>query len=131
MQWRATATLGLNAAYTYTQTRDLGTGLELTRRPRSIVRLGADWRLQGATTLSLRARAQSDELVDTATHARSPAWATLDLALNHRVGRATTLFFGISNLTNRQRDFANTSDYGPIAGRYVYVGAKVAFGNAL
>jgi len=130
-QWRATATLGLNAAYTYTQTRDLGTGLELTRRPRSIVRLGADWRLQGATTLSLRARAQSDELVDTTTRARSPAWATLDLALNHRIGRATTLFFGISNLTNRQRNFANTSDYGPIAGRFVYVGAKVSFGNAL
>jgi len=131
VNWRATAALQLSAAYTYTQTRDLGTGLELTRRPQSIVRLGADWRLQGATTLSLRARAQSDELVDTTTRARSPAWATLDLALNHRVGRATTLFFGINNLTNRQRDFGNTSDYGPIAGRYVYVGAKVAFGNAL
>ena len=131
VNWRATAALNLSAAYTYTQTRDLGTGLELTRRPQNILRLGADWRLQSATTLSLRARAQSDELVDTTTRARSPAWATLDVALNHRVGRATTLFFGINNLTNRQRDFANTSDYGPIAGRYVYLGAKVSFGNAI
>ncbi|MFT3814682.1 MAG: TonB-dependent receptor [Acidovorax sp.] len=130
-QWRATATLTLNAAYTYTQTRDLATGLELTRRPRDIVRLGADWRVQPATTLALRLRRQSDELVDTTSRARSPAWTTLDLALNHKVGRATTLFFGVNNLTNRQRNFADANDFSPIAGRFIYVGAKVAFGNAL
>lgn len=131
VNWRATATLTLNAAYTYTQARDLTTGLELTRRPRDIMRLGADWRVQPATTLALRLRRQSDELVDTTSRARSPAWTTLDLAVNHQVGRATTLFFGINNLTNRQRDFANANDFSPIAGRFVYVGAKVAFGNAL
>lgn len=129
--WHATPTLDLNAAYTHTQTRDRSTGQELTRRPRDIVRLGADWRPHPAATLSLRARYQSAELVDTATGARSPAWTTLDLALNYRLDRATTLFLGINNLTNRQRDFANTSDYGPIAGRFVYLGAKFAFGNAL
>ena len=38
---------------------------------------------------------------------------------------------GINNLTNRQRNFGNPSDFGPVAGRFVYLGAKVAFGNAL
>ena len=53
------------------------------------------------------------------------------MALNHKVGRATTLFLGVNNISGRQRNFSNPSDYGPIAGRFVYLGAKVAFGNAL
>lgn len=53
----------------------------------------------------------------------------MDLALNYRLSDATTLFAGINNLTNRQRDFGNPSDFGPVAGRFVYLGAKVAFGN--
>ena len=131
VRWQATPTLGLNAAYTYTRTRDESTGLELTRRPRDIVRLGADWRVQTATTLSLRVRHQSTELADTTTRARAPAWSTVDLTLNYRLNPATTLFAGINNLTNRQRNFGNPSDFGPVAGRFVYLGAKVAFGNAL
>lgn len=131
VNWRASAALQFNAAYTYTRTRDLDTGQELTRRPRDIVRLGADWRALPGSTLSLRLRSQSNELTDTATGARSPAWTTLDLALNHKLGAATTLFAGVNNLTNRQRDFAAQGDYGPIAGRFIYIGAKVAFGNAL
>ena len=39
-----------------------------------------------------------------------------------------TVFAGINNAFNRQRDFASASDFGPIAGRFVYVGAKWAFG---
>ena len=62
---------------------------------------------------------------------RSPAWATLDLAVNYRLNRGTTLFAGINNLTNRQRDFTQANDYGPIAGRFIYLGAKFAFGNAI
>ncbi len=131
VNWRATATLGLNAAYTYTSTKDENTGLALTRRPRDIVRLGADWRIQPSTMLGVRLRHQGSELVDTTTRERSPGWTTLDLSLNHQIGRAVTLFFGINNVTNRQRDFSNASDFGPISGRYVYVGAKFAFGNAI
>ncbi|MFN4121556.1 TonB-dependent receptor plug domain-containing protein [Acidovorax sp.] len=130
VRWQATPALALNAAYTYTHTRDDTTGLELTRRPRDIVRLGADWRVHTATTLSLRLRHQSTELADTATRARAPAWSTVDVALNYRLNDAITLFAGVNNLTNRQRDFSNASDFGPIAGRFVYLGAKVAFGHA-
>lgn len=131
VRWQASAVLGLNASYTYTRTRDESTGLELTRRPRDIVRLGADWRVQPSTTLSLRVRHQSTELADTTGSARAPAWSTLDLALNYRLNPTTTLFAGVNNLTDRQRDFSNPSDFGPVAGRFIYLGAKVAFGNAL
>ena len=130
VKWRATPALDLQAAYTRTQTRDLNSGTELTRRPRDIVRLGLDWKPQAATTLSVRARYQSDELVDSAGGTRSPAWSTMDVTVNHKLGNDLTLFLGVNNLTNRQRNFASANDFGPIAGRFVYVGAKYAFGNA-
>lgn len=126
--WRARPGLDLRAGYTLTQTRNLDTGAELTRRPRQSVRLGADWQASEASTLSLRARYQSSELVDTATRGRSPAWTTLDVVFNHKLGRATTAFVGVNNLFNRQRSFSNANDFGPLAGRFVYAGIRHEFG---
>ena len=127
--WRAAPGLDLRAGTTWTQTRNLDTGTELTRRPRLSLRLGLDWQASAANALSLRARYQSSELVDTASGGRSPAWATLDLAFNHQLDRATTAFAGVNNLFNRQRNFGNPNDFGPLAGRFVYVGLRHAFGK--
>lgn len=127
LHWRASPTLAVQAAYTYTRTRDLATGTELTRRPRGMARLGLDWTATPATTFSVRARHQSDELVATDSDGRSPAWTTVDLALNHRLGRGFTAFAGINNVGNRQRDFADPNDFGPLAGRFVYVGLTYSF----
>ena len=128
LRWQATPALALQAGYTRTHTRDLDGGGELTRRPRDMARLGVDWKLQQGTTLTARARYQSDELADSASGQRSPAWSVLDLSLGHGLGGGWTVFAGINNAFNRQRDFASASDFGPIAGRFVYVGAKWAFG---
>ena len=128
LRWQATPALALQAGYTRTHTRDLDGGGELTRRPRDMARLGVDWKLQQGTTFTARARYQSDELADSASGQRSPAWSVLDLGLGHGLGGGWTVFAGINNAFNRQRDFASASDFGPIAGRFVYVGAKWAFG---
>lgn len=122
------ARVGLNAAYTFTHTRDLARAEELTRRPRHIARLGADWQLSAGTTLALRARFQSSELVDSASRARSPGWETLDFNLNHRLGRGLDVFVGMKNMFNRQRDFADANDFGPVSGRYTYLGLRYVFG---
>ncbi|MDT6962842.1 TonB-dependent receptor [Cupriavidus sp. SZY C1] len=124
LRWRASNTLNLTAAYTFTDTEDLNTGAELTRRPRHMGRLGADWRLFPSTELTTRARFQSSELTDAATGARSPGWGTLDLVLNQKIGKSVTAFVGVNNLFDRQRDFANASDFGPVAGRFIYLGAR-------
>ena len=127
--WHARPSLDLRAGYTYTQTRNLATGTELTRRPRQSVRLGLDWRASAASTLSLRARYQSSELVGSTGGGRSPAWSTLDVVFNHKLGRATTAFLGVSNLFNRQRAFSDPNDFGPLAGRFVYAGIRHEFGG--
>ena len=131
VRWQASSSVDLSAGYTFTSTRDLDTGLELTRRPRHMARLGLDWRALPETTLSLRGRFQSSELVDSSDDGRSPSWATVDLAVNHKVGGATTLFAGVSNLFDRQRDFADANDFGPLSGRFVYLGVRYDFKRSL
>lgn len=128
--WRARPGLDLRAGYTYTQARNLDTGSALTRRPRHSLRLGLDWQARPATSLSLRGRWQDRELVDTAQAGYSPAWATLDVTLNHKLGRATTAFVGVNNLFNRQRAFSDPNDFGPLSGRFVYAGIRHEFGGA-
>lgn len=127
VNWHATRTLALNAAYTLTKTRDLDTGSELTRRPRDMARVGLDWTPVADTTASVRARYQSDELVASGSNGRSPAWATVDLVLNQKFGRGFTAFAGINNVSGRQRNFANANDFGPLAGRFVYLGLAYSF----
>src|SRR5690606_5983557 len=110
------------------------TGRELTRRPRHQVSAGADWRLlefaSGAKlSLNLRGRFQSDELVSTEANGRSPDWFQLDSKLNLELTRQVRLFAGIDNLFDRQRDFTDPYDYSPIAGRYIYLGARYAWGK--
>ncbi|VCU68877.1 TonB dependent receptor [Pigmentiphaga humi] len=91
------------------------------------------------TQLTARVRMQSDELVSSddvaqsnggsSSGGRSPGWTTVDLMVNQKVGRQLTLFAGINNLLDRQRDFSNPTDFGPLRGRFVYVGARYAFGS--
>jgi len=139
LRWQATPALALNVGYTFTDAKNLDTGGELTRRPRHIGRVGADWRALPDTTVSVRTRIQSSELISSDDVAqsnggsggggRSPGWTTLDLMVNQKIGRQLTLFAGINNLFDRQRDFSNPTDFGPLRGRFVYVGARYAFGS--
>lgn len=128
VRWQATPSVSLQAAYTWTDTQDLATGSELTRRPRDMGRLGIDWTPADGTTLSARARQQGSELVSTASQSRSPAWSTVDVSVNHSFHNGVSAFAGVDNLFDRQRDFSNSNDYGPISGRLVYFGLSFAFG---
>ncbi len=127
LRWQALDTVGFNASYTYTHTEDMNTGQELTRRPAQMARLGIDWSLLEKTSLSLRGRYQGDELAISASNARSPAWTVLDASLNQKLPYGFSAFFGINNIFGTQRDFSDPADFGPIAGRYVYLGASWAW----
>lgn len=128
VQWPVTRALQLQAAWTFTHTEDLDTGVELTRRPRHQLRMGADWTWRAGTTLTTRVRGQSSERVDTSSTVRSPSWTTLDLKLNHTVSRGMTLFAGIDNVFGRQRHFADANDFSPATGRFIYLGARFVLG---
>ena len=128
-RWQPSAQWLVEGAYTYTDTRDLDTGQELTRRPRNMGVIGLNWNPSAATQVSLRGRYQGSELIDTATGARSPAWATLDVTLNQQLAPGVVAFAGINNLFDRQRNFDDPADFGPVAGRYFQIGLRVALGD--
>ena len=118
------------AAYTLTEARDLETQESLTRRPRHQLRLGLDGQLGlPGFSWALRARQQSSELVSSDSGARSPGYTAVDLKLNQDIGQQFRLYGGINNLTNQQRDFSDANDFGPVAGRFVYAGVRLLFGN--
>lgn len=128
LRWTVSPALSFDTAYTFTDTEDRTTGDALTRRPRQMARLGADWTLPSATTLSLRGRAQSSELVDSSSGARSPGWATVDLKINQALREGLEVFAGFDNLLDRQRDFDDSNDFSPVVGRFIYLGARYAVG---
>lgn len=128
ISWTATPEWSFNAGYTYTNAKDLNTGGELTRRPKHLVRLGADWRADSKTTLVTRIRFQSSELVSSESNARSPSWMLFDVALTHRLTRRVTTFLSVKNLLNEQRDGDNQNDFGPRSGRLLTLGLRLNFG---
>ena len=128
LQWRQRPGVDWRAGYTYTRTRDLDTRQELTRRPRHIARIGVDWQATERTMLSMRARWQSDEAVDSAGSMRSPAWSAVDLTLQHRLVHGLIGMVGVRNLFDQQREFGNPEDLSPKEGRLVFVGLRYRFG---
>lgn len=124
VKWWPTDALELTSAYTWTDAQDTGNDIDLTNRPTHIARLGANWTLPSRTTLTLRHRYQSSELIDSSNGARSPAWHRIDFMLNQDIARGLGVFFGINNLLDKQRDFADPQDFSPITGRFVYAGLR-------
>lgn len=117
-------------AYTWTDTENRDTGESLTRRPEHIALLSLDWTLPSETTsISLRGRYQSRELVNTEDRTWSSAWATVDLAINQDITPQLRVFAGIDNLFDKQRDFSDSTDFGPLSGRFGYLGVRYQWGR--
>lgn len=132
-QDRFSHTLSLNLSHTYTQANNKTTGQTLTNKPEHIARLGLDWQATDNWSLSARARYQSRELASSSQSndprdtdlAWSPAWATVDLKTSYQVSSYLRAFGGVDNLTNKQRDFSTGKDFGPIVGRFIYLGFEL------
>lgn len=123
-QWNITPYLALNGSYTYTEASDKTTGLDLTRRPKHIARLGSNYSVNDQLDVTLRARYQSQEYGDSANQYSSPNWFTLDSQLDYKISPYVSAFVGMDNIFNEQRDFTASFDYRPISGRYSYMGLR-------
>ncbi len=130
-KWYLTPYLALNGAYTYTEARDKTSNTLLTRRPKHIARLGADYALNDQLDLTLRGRYQSSEYGDSNNQQQSPAWVTFDSQVDYRINRYVSAFAGIDNILNEQRNFSSAVDYRPVAGRYTYMGLRFNWNSDL
>ncbi|PVY78123.1 outer membrane receptor for ferrienterochelin and colicins [Tamilnaduibacter salinus] len=129
MGWQFSGDWKLSAGYTYLETEDLDSGQRLTRRPRhhGTLSLTGGTPVPGLSWLA-RMRAQSSELVDQESGAESPGFTTADIKLNQSIGDHLTLFTGVDNLTDEQRNFNDNNDFGPVSGRFFYAGLTLSFG---
>lgn len=122
---RLLSRLGVVLSHTYTQAENTDNGQSLTRRPEHIARFGLDWQVSDSTEVHARWRYQSRELATSGADVWSPAWNTLDLKFNYQTTPQLSLFGGIDNITQRQRDFSTGTDFGPITGRFMYLGVRL------
>lgn len=123
-QWHISTYLAVSGAYTYTEAQDKTTNKWLTRRPKHIARIGADYSFNDQLDLTLRARYQSEEFGDSANLQKSPDWFSIDTQIDYQISPYISAFIGIDNILNQQRDFNASVDYRPIEGRYSYTGLR-------
>lgn len=128
--WQISEGWRLSAGYTWTRTEDQATGDDLNRRPRRQLQLSIDG-LTGIPHLSwaLRVRNQSSEYVDAGLGSRSPGFTSADLKLNYQLFPELRFYAGVDNLTDSQRDFSDSNDFRPVAGRFLYTGFSLALGG--
>lgn len=127
--WEIAEGWSLRAGYTWMQTEDRSTGLDLNGRPEHQASLALDGQT-GIPNLSwlVRVRGQSSEYIDASSDLKSPDYTTTDLKLNYRPADWLNLYGGVDNLTDVQRDFDNASeDFRPVGGRYIYLGLSMMF----
>ena len=124
VRWQLNPRWSLRTSATFAQTRDLDTGSELTRQPRRSGRLALDWAPDERITLTARARVQSSTLSGSDSGARSPGFGVADLRAQYAWRPGLVTYLAVDNLFGRQRDFANPSDFGPIAGRLIMIGLR-------
>ncbi|GGY80718.1 TonB-dependent receptor plug domain-containing protein [Marinobacter zhanjiangensis] len=127
--WEISEGWRMTAGYTWLQTEDRATGLDLNRRPQHQANLALDGQT-GVDGLSwlVRVRGQGSEYVDAALDMKTPGYTTADLKLNYLPSDWLTLYGGVDNITDVQRDFDNADeDFRPVGGRYVYLGFSMSF----
>lgn len=129
LTWHPAGAWRVSGALTLGKTRDLDKGGELTNRPRRTARLGVDWRPTSSTELTARVRHQSSELVSSASGERSKGWSTVDLGVGQKLGAGLEGFLRVENLLDKQRDFSDPNQFGPISGRLVMIGIKYGFSS--
>ena len=117
-------------ALTLGKTRDLETGREIAQRPKRVGRLALDWQALSRTRLSVRVRHQSSELSDVTNNLRSDPWTTVDLGIRQQLVPGLSAFLDVDNLFDRQRDFSQAHQLGPISGRLVMLGLRWGFAGS-
>lgn len=120
-QYRPGSRLRWQNGYTWLRAIDKTSGERLAQRPRHQFKSVLDARLAAGLQMTLVGRWQSDEY-NGSDAADSPAWGSLDVRLNQRLAGFLTLYAGINNLNNVQRDFSDQYDNRPVEGRLVYIG---------
>lgn len=132
-QFRLSDSWETSLGYTWLEAKDLILDTRLPKTSRHQFKSSLDWTPETRNfTLTLLAQWRSDQFYDPNNGYRTPGYSTFDLklnvpeALNLGSASALSLFAGIDNLGNTQREFDPfLYDQRPEAGRYLYLGVRL------
>lgn len=123
--------LTLRAGYTYTETEDKETGLELLRRPRNKVSFDGNYRFLKNANVNLGlvyVGTRFDNLYDpttyTSTRVKTGEYLLVNLAATYDIAKNLQIFGRVDNLFDRT--YEEVTGYGT-AGISAYGGVKVSF----
>ena len=111
-----------NIGYAYLNSENLTTGKTLTSRPEHDIKTSLDFYLTHKNKFAIKYQYYSKQFSDEENLIVTPSYSQFDLKWNYYPSQHISLFAGIDNLTNVQRDFSVGSDLRPTEGRYMYLG---------
>jgi vitamin B12 transporter len=122
---KPSATFTLRSLYTYTRARDLSTGNDLARRPRSALTLSGDWETPLARlAIGADLRLTSKSFDDAANTARLPGGPVVTLRASLPVSERFTLYARVENVFDNRLPTA--AGYGAL-GRGAFAGLRVRY----
>lgn len=117
--------LSFSGGYTYLEAENNELNNRLPKQPRHQVKGSVKLDTFKGSFLSLSARWESESYFDIENDQRSPSHHVLDLKAGTALFDGLSIYGGIDNLTNTQKDFTSHGDLRPREGRYVYLGLKL------
>lgn len=117
----------IRSGYVFLHAIDESTDLRLKDRPKNQVKTVLDYDTSFGLGINFIASWQSSEIdrERPAGNQKSPSWSKFDIKLNQEITEQLSLYGGINNFTNTQRDFYDGYDNRPVEGRLVYLGFKL------
>lgn len=129
ISYKPSKQIAMNAAYTYTESKDKSTGMQLLRRPKNKVTFDANYNFQNKVNASIGViyvgtRADDDYSTYPATRTKMKDYVLVNLAASYDVTKNLQVFGRIDNLFNRQ--YEEAIGFGA-TGIGAYGGVKVSF----
>ncbi len=125
--WAVNEQNQLQANYTYTHTQNDKTEEQLLNRPEHQVMIALNSNPSEKINLINRLTYESKHLVNSKNQQYSPNWWTWDSKLNYKISPKFTMYVGVNNLFNRQRNINHPNDQSPIDNRQWLIGANIDF----
>lgn len=126
-QYKPTKYLKTTLGYTHQEAKDRKTNLWLPKRARHQVKTSIQWQpfQNNLTTLLLSAQWESASFFDAENLEKSPEHSVFDFKLTQKLSHEISVYGGIDNFTDTQKDFDFPHDLRPAAGRYFYIGLRL------
>ena len=125
--WQATPNDLISASYAYTHTKNNQTGTELVGKPEHTAMLTWDKKINEKLQWINQLRYESKHLVSTASRAYSPDWMTVNTKLNYQMNPNLSLYAGVNNVFDEQKDSKDANDQRPVDSRQWLAGATLHF----